>query len=248
MSSTIFVPTSVISHRLLKFKVIYCVGGVISPLLANLFLHYAFDKWMQRKFPQIPFERYADDGICHCRSQAQAEGLRAAIEQRFAECGLELHRQKTRIIYCRDDRRRKDYPEQNFDFLGYTFRPRGAKDPEGKYFVGFNPAVSNEAAKSMREVIREWRLHRQTDKSLDELAQMINPVVRGWMNYYGNFYKSALYPTFQHLNHILCRWATRKYKRLRGHNRRALHWLQKVVHSQPELFAHWGLSQFKAGQ
>jgi group II intron reverse transcriptase/maturase len=223
-------------------------GGVISPLLANLFLHYAFDKWMQRYFPQIPFERYADDGICHCRSKAQAEGLRAAIEQRFAECGLEIHRQKTKIIYCKDDRRRKDYPEQKFDFLGYTFRPRGAKDPEGKYFVGFNPAVSNEAAKSMRETMRQWCLHRQTDKSLDELAHMINPVVRGWMNYYGNFYKSALYPTFQHLNHILCRWATRKYKRLRGHNRRALHWLQRVVKRQPELFAHWGLPQFKAGQ
>jgi RNA-directed DNA polymerase len=189
-------------------------GGVISPLLANLFLHYAFDKWMQRQYPQIPFERYADDGICHCQSKAQAQSLRAAIERRFAECGLELHQQKTRIVYCKDDRRRKDYPEQKFDFLGHTFRPRGAKDPEGKYFVGFNPAVSNEAAKSMRETMREWRLHRQTDKSLDELAHMINPVVRGWMNYYGNFYKSALYPTFQRLNKILVRWATRKYKRL----------------------------------
>jgi len=223
-------------------------GGVISPLLANLFLHYAFDKWMQRYFPQIPFERYADDGICHCQNEAQAESLWVAIERRFVECGLELHRQKTRIIYCKDDRRRKDYPEQKFDFLGYTFRPRGAKDPEGKFFVGFNPAVSNEAAKSMCETMREWCLHRQTDKSLDELAHMINPVVRGWINYYGNFYKSALYPTFQRLNHILVRWATRKYKRLRGHNRRALHWLQRVVRKQPELFAHWRLPQFKAGQ
>jgi len=223
-------------------------GGVISPLLANLFLHYAFDKWMERHFPQIPFERYADDGICHCQSRAQAEGLRAAIEQRFAECGLELHMQKTRIIYCKDDRRREDHPEQKFDFLGYTFRPRGAKDCWGKFFVGFNPAVSNEAAKSMRETIKQWRLHRQTDKSLDELAHMINPVVRGWINYYGNFYKSALYPTFQRLNNILVRWATRKYKRLKDHNRRALHWLQRIVHKQPELFAHWGLPQFKAGQ
>jgi len=223
-------------------------GGVISPLLANLFLHYAFDKWMRRYYPQIPFERYADDGICHCRSKAQAEGLRAAIERRFAECGLELHEQKTKIIYCEDDRRREDYPQRKFDFLGYTFRPRGAKDREDRFFVGFNPAVSDKAAKSMREAMRQWRLHRQTDKSLDELAQMINPVVRGWINYYGNFYKSALYPTFQCLNNILVRWATRKYKRLRGHNRRAHYWLQRVVAKQPQLFAHWGLPTFKAGQ
>ncbi len=223
-------------------------GGVISPLLANLFLHYAFDKWMQNNFPQIPFERYADDGICHCRRKAQAESLQAAIEQRFAGCGLELHMQKTRMIYCKDDRRRGVYPEQKFDFLGYTFRPRGAKDCWGKFFVGFNPAISNKAAKSMRETMRQWRLHRQTDKSLDELAHIINPVVRGWINYYGNFYKSALYPTFQRLDNILVRWATRKHKRLRGHNRRALHWLQRIVHKQPELFAHWGLPQFKAGQ
>jgi RNA-directed DNA polymerase len=223
-------------------------GGVVSPLLANLFLHYAFDTWMQRQYPQIPFERYADDGICHCRSKAEAEGLRVAIERRFAECGLELHLQKTRVVYCKDDDRRRDYPEQKFDFLGYTFRPRRAKNRRGTFFVGFNPAISNKATKSICDAMRQWKLHRRTDKSLDELAQMVNPVLRGWINYYGHFRKSALYRTFQHLNNILARWASRKYKRLRGHKRRAFLWMQGIVRRQPRLFAHWQLSQVKAGQ
>ena len=203
-------------------------GGVISPLLANLFLHYAFDKWIQRHYPRIPFERYADDGICHCRSKAEAEGLRVAIERRFAECGLELNLQKTKIVYCKNDNRRGDSAEQKFDFLGYTFRPRRAKDRWGRFFVGFNPAISNEAAKAIRETMRQWRMHRQSDKSLDDLARISNPVIRGWINYYGCFYKSALYPIFQTLNNILARWASRKYKRLRGRKRRAHLWLQRI--------------------
>ena len=223
-------------------------GGVISPLLANLFLHYAFDTWMQKHYPQIPFERYADDGICHCRSKAKAEGLRVAIERRFAECGLELSLQKTKIVYCKDDTRRGEYPEQKFDFLGFTFRPRRAKTRQGRFFVGFNPAISNKATKSICDTMRRWKLHRRSDKSLDEMAQMINPVLRGWINYYGHFYKSALYRTFQHLNNILARWASRKYKRLREHKRRAFLWLQNRVQRQPGLFAHWQLSQVQAGQ
>ncbi len=223
-------------------------GGVISPLLANLFLHYAFDKWMQRYYPQVPFERYADDGICHCQSEAGAEGLRVAIEQRFAECGLELNLQKTRVVYCKDDNRRGDYPEQKFDFLGYTFRPRTSKSRQGRYFVNFSPAISTRAAKSIGETMKQWRMHRQSHKSLDDLARMSNPVIRGWINYYGSFYKSALYPIFQTLNNILARWASRKYKRLSGRKRGAHLWLQRIVHDQPGLFAHWQLSQFKAGQ
>ena len=203
---------------------------------------------MQRKYPRIPFERYADDGICHCRSKAEAEGLRVSIERRFAECGLELNLQKTRIIYCKDDSRRGEYPEQKFDFLGYTFRPRETKGREGRFFVGFNPAISNKATKSIYDTMRQWKLHRRSDKSLDELAQRINPVLRGWINYYGSFHRSALYRVFQHLNNILARWAARKYKRLRGHYRQAGRWLQIIVHRQPRLFAHWQLSQAKAGQ
>jgi group II intron reverse transcriptase/maturase len=223
-------------------------GGVISPLLANLFLHYVFDTWMQRQYPQILFERYADDGICHCRSKTEAEGLQVAIERRFAECRLELNLQKTKIVYCKDSNRREDYPEQKFDFLGYAFRPRIAKERSGQFFVSFIPAISNKASKSLRDTMRRWRLHRRTDKSLDELAQMFNPVLRGWINYYGSFYRSALYRTFQPLNNILAQWATRKYKRLKRHKRRACQWLQCIMHRQPSLFAHWRLSQVKAGQ
>jgi len=223
-------------------------GGVVSPLLANLFLHYAFDTWMKRQYPQIPFERYADDGICHCRSKAEAERLRVAIEKRFAECGLELNLQKTKIVYCKEDDRRGNYPEQKFDFLGFTFQPRRAKNRRGKLFVGFMPAISNKAKKSICDAMRQWKMHRQTDKSLDELARVVNPVLRGWINYYGSFYKSALYRVFQQLNNILVRWASRKYKRLRRNNHRARQWLQGVFHRQPKLFAHWQLSQIKAGQ
>ena len=223
-------------------------GGVVSPLLANLFLHYAFDKWMQRHYPQIPFERYADDEICHCQSRFQAEGLRAAIDRRFAECGLELNLQKTRIVYCKDDKRKQNYPEQKFDFLGYTFRPRKAKSRNGSFFVSFIPAISNEAVKSIRSTIRQWHFTWRTDKSLEDLSHMFNPVIRGWINYYGSFYKSALYSTFQHFDHILAWWASRKYKRLRGRNRRACQWVRRISKHQPWLFAHWHLLQSAAGQ
>jgi len=203
---------------------------------------------MQRQYPRIPFERYADDGICHCRSKAEAEGIRMAIERRFAECGLELNLQKTKIVYCKDANRREDYPGQKFDFLGYTFRPRIAKERSGRFFVSFIPAISNKGAKSICDTMRRWQVHRRTDKSLDDLAHMFNPVLRGWINYYGRFHKSALYRTFQHLDNILVRWASRKYKRLRGHKRWACLWLQRIVQRQPRLFAHCRLSQFKAGQ
>jgi group II intron reverse transcriptase/maturase len=222
-------------------------GGVVSPLLSNLFLHYVFDQWMQKHYPEIPFERYADDGICHCKTLAQAQELRAALERRFAECHLELHPQKTRVVYCKDDDRRGTYPEHSFDFLGYTFRPRRSKNRWGKFFISFTPAVSNQAAKAMRTKLRSWALHNRSDKSLEDLARMFNPVVQGWINYYASFYKSALYPTLRHLDLVLARWAVRKYKKLRGHLRRARHWLARVARTRPRLFAHWKLVQPTAG-
>lgn len=164
-------------------------GGVVSPLLANLFLHYAFDAWMERDFPRTPFERYADDGVCHCRSRQQAEQLKAALEERFAACGLELHPEKTKIVYCKDDDRREDYPVQSFDFLGYTFRPRRSKNRYGKHFINFTPAISNKAGKAIRQTVRRWKLHRRSDKSLRDLANMFNAWIRGWVRYYGVFYK-----------------------------------------------------------
>src|SRR6202158_5110487 len=161
-------------------------GGVISPLLANLFLHYAFDMWMVRNHPRIPFERYADDAICHCKSEEQARTLRAALERRFVECGLTLHPEKTKIVYCKDDDRRGGYPDQKFDFLGYTFRPRLSRRWRGNFGVVFSPAASGKALKTIRQTIRSWSLHERSDKSLDDLARMFNSHIRGWINYYGD--------------------------------------------------------------
>jgi RNA-directed DNA polymerase len=216
-------------------------GGVVSPLLANLFLHYAFDAWMRRHYAHIPFERYADDGLCHCCSREQAEHLKAALERRFAECGLELHPKKTRIVYCKDDDRRQAYPDTAFDFLGYTFRPRRSKNRWGKPFINFSPAISNKAAKAIRQQVRSWKLHLRSDKDLDDLARMFNAVIRGWVNYYGAYCKSGLYRTLRHIDRKLVLWATRKFKRLRGHRRRADQWLRGVARRQAGLFAHWRL-------
>jgi group II intron reverse transcriptase/maturase len=222
-------------------------GGVVSPLLANLFLHYTFDAWMQRNYPSIPFERYADDSVCHCRTKRQAEHLIEALKRRFAECGLELHPEKTKIVYCKDDDRRQEFVLTSFDFLGYAFRPRRSKNWQGKYFINFSPAISNKAAKAIRQVVRSWSLPKRSDKSLNDLARMFNAVIRGWVNYYGAFYKSALYPTLRHIDRQLALWATRKFKRLRRHKRRASHWLARIARRQIGLFAHWRLLQGQAG-
>ena len=181
-------------------------GGVISPVLANLFLHYAFDVWMTREQPDKPFARYADDGIAHCGSLNDAQALQESLKQRLEECGLELHPEKTRIIYCKDDDRKGDYLETSFDFLGYTFRPRRSKNWKGKYFINFTPAVSNKAKKAMRQTIRGWRMHLKPDKSIEDLSRMFNPVIRGWINYYGRFYKSELYPVLRHMDKALTKW------------------------------------------
>lgn len=216
-------------------------GGVISPLLANLFLHYAFDMWMGRNFPDIPFERYADDAICHCRTEDQAMALRAALAARFTDCGLTLHPEKTKIVYCRDESRRGTYPVFKFDFLGYTFRPRFVSKRTGGMGVSFTPAASPTALKAIRGTIRRWALHRRSGKALDDLARMFNSYIRGWINYYGRFCPSALYPTLWHIERYLARWASDKYKSLRGHKRRSRYWLLRVAQHQPRLFAHWPL-------
>jgi RNA-directed DNA polymerase len=214
-------------------------GGVISPLLANLFLHYAFDRWMAKRYPQCPFERFADDAIVHCRTEAEAQEVRAAIAERMRECGLELHPEKTKIVYCKDDDRRRMYPNEKFDFLGYTFRPRRSKNRRGKFFVNFSPAVSDKAVKAIRTEIRSWSLHLRSDKSIEDLSRMFNPIVRGWLQYYGRFYRSALYPPMKQLDRSLVRWAYRKYKKLRRHLRRATHWIARLSRRDPKLWAHW---------
>lgn len=214
-------------------------GGVISPLLANLYLHYVFDKWLQINFPKTLFERYADDIVIHCRTQDQANALLTAIEARFNECDLEVNSEKTKITYCRDSNRKLNYPNYYFDFLGYTFRPRKAVNKKGKYFVSFSPAASVKAMKLMRRRLKMWLLHRQVSKSIDEIADMINPTLRGWINYYGKFYPSALTETFACLNRRIAKWASRKYKHMRGRKRRASEWLMKLSSQRPSLFAHW---------
>lgn len=214
-------------------------GGVISPLLANLFLHYAFDRWMKRNHAEVPFERYADDAIVHCRSRAQAEQMWQAIARRLAECGLELNAAKTRIVYCKDEDRTGSSEHEKFDFLGYTFRPRLARNRYGKFFVSFLPAISDRAGRAIREEMRGWRLHLRSDKSLEDLSRMFNPVVRGWVQYYGRFYRSMLYPVFRQLDRSLSKWACRKYRKLTRHRRRATHWINRVSRREPGLFAHW---------
>jgi len=216
-------------------------GSAISPLLANLFLHYAFDAWLTKAFPSVNFERYADDAVIHCASKAQAEVVLAALAERMANVGLELHPDKTRIVYCKDSNRKGSHEHERFTFLGYTFRPRDARDKQGVRFTSFSPAVSDDAAKAIRRRIRSWQLHRRSDLDLKDLARGINPIVQGWGTYYGRFYKSALYVSLQRINEYLVRWAMRKYKRLFRQPTRAWRWLEGVAGREPALFAHWRL-------
>jgi RNA-directed DNA polymerase len=217
-------------------------GGVASPLLANLFLHYAFDQWMQRTFPSVPFERYADDVLVHCGSERQAKNVLGAIRDRLAECGLELHPTKTKIVYCQDSDRRGKYEHVAFDFLGYTFQPRRAKNRYGKYFVSFLPAISAKSGKAIRATIRAWRLaSTRNNQSLEDLAQLINPVVQGWMNYYGRYYRSKCVLVLRHVNLALAAWARRKYKRFKRRERESTHWLGRIARRDPNLFVLWRL-------
>jgi RNA-directed DNA polymerase len=218
-------------------------GSPVSPLLANLFMHYALDTWMDREFPGCPFERYADDVVAHCDSEEQAWELRAAIAERLGALGLELHPVKTKIVYCKDANRRGNSEHTSFDFLGYTFRGRLALGRRG-YFTGFSPAISAKAKKAKGKQIRDWHLNRRSGTDLSGLAREINPQVRGWINYYGAFYRSELRFLAWRINEHLARWAMHKFKRFRGKYAKAMAWLQKVYQHQPRLFAHWQLVAF----
>ena len=216
-------------------------GGVVSPILANLFLHYAFDLWMQTHHPEVPFERYADDVVCHCRSQAHAQKLWQELQARMAECKLELHPEKTKIVYCKDANRRGDYPVRQFNFLGYTFRGRSAKNRREQVFVSFSPAVSNKAAKAMRQKLRRSDTLHRHDLSLNELAQRTRPILRGWVQYYGRFHPTVLKTALRVVDDALVRWAQQKYKRFQRSKVRAWEWLKRIKFRQPTLFAHWVL-------
>ena len=215
-------------------------GSPISPLLANLFMHYAFDRWMDREYPGSPFERYADDVVIHCDSEAKAMDLWAKLAERLGSVGLELHPDKTKVVYCKDAHRRRNYEHTSFDFLGYTFRARLAKGKWGS-FVNFSPAMSAKAKKAKGKQIRDWHLNRRSGTDLSGLARGINAQVRGWINYYGAFYRSALYSIARRIDQHLVRWAMRKFKRLRGKRQRAWDWLVVARLHDPQLFAHWHL-------
>ncbi len=215
-------------------------GSPISPLLANLFMHYAFDRWMDREHPGSPFERYADDIVVHCDTEAKVRDLRVAIAERLKPLGLELHPEKTKIVFCKDTKRQGDFEHTSFDFLGYTFRGRTVLGRRS-LFIGFNPAMSINAEKAVGKKIRDWHLKRRSDMDLSDLAREINPQVRGWINYYGAFYRSELRAIARRIDQHLVRWAMQKFKRLRGKTLRAWAWLNAVRQYQPTLFAHWHL-------
>lgn len=214
-------------------------GGVISPVLSNLFLHYVFDAWMKRNYPTIPWCRYADDAVAHCITEQQAQQLLAKLKLRYEECGLELHPKKTKIVYCKDDNRKREYPNKGFDFLGYGFRRRTVKNiKDSKLFLSFTPGVSKAAIKSMQEKTRNHRFYKRTDLSLSDIANEFNPILRGWIEYYGRYNRSALSPVFRHFNKTLVAWAKRKYKKLRGKTRAGI-LLEGIAKREPRLFAHW---------
>ncbi len=218
-------------------------GSAISPVLANIFLHYAFDAWMAREFPAVPFERYADDIVTHCMSERQARFVLGEITKRMASLGLELNAGKTRIVYCKDSNRKGSHEHERFDFLGFTFRPRRASNRRGELFVSFLPAVSDDAAKAIRRTIRRWRLHMWSGRTLSDLAREINPVVRGWINYYGRHALYKLRASLWGIDKYLVRWARRKYKRLQtsSSDKKAWAFLQGVATREPDLFVHWQL-------
>ena len=213
-------------------------GSAISPVLANLFMHYAFDAWMAREFPTVPFERYADDAVVHCKSERQARYVRQAIADRMAEVGLRLHPDKTKIVYCKDGNRPSSYEHTAFTFLGFTFRQRRARNRHGKSFSNFLPAISKDALNKISAAVRSWRLHLRIGHTFKDLARRINPIVAGWMQYYGAFYRSALSPLLQRINAYLMRWIRKKYKRLRGKKKARECW-QGITERYPLMFAHW---------
>lgn len=213
-------------------------GSPVSPVLANLFLHYAFDMWMVREFPGVRFERYVDDAVVHCVSERQARQVLAALQDRMAEVGLRLHPDKTRVVYCKDGNRSGDYEHTSFTFLGFTFRPRQAQDKVGRSFLSFIPAISKDALKKISAEVRSWRLHRRTGHTFADLARMINPIVRGWMNYYGAFYRSALHGLLARINAYLMRWVRKKYRRYRGRKASQQAWA-RVTKQYPRFMAHW---------
>jgi group II intron reverse transcriptase/maturase len=221
-------------------------GGVVSPVLANLFMHYAFDAWMAREHPDLPWCRYADDGLVHCRTEAEAVAMKTALATRLAECQLEMHPEKTKIVYCKDGKRRGKYPNTKFDFLGYCFRTRGAINRKRQMFTGFGPQVSASSLKAMRQEIRELHLRRRTHVRLADIAREINPILQGWLNYYGRYSPAAMHLVWKYVNATLIAWAMRKYKRYAGRKIAAGRMIGSIANKRRRLFVHWHQSKVGA--
>jgi RNA-directed DNA polymerase len=222
-------------------------GGVVSPVLANLFLHYAFDAWVRRELPRVPFCRYADDGLLHCKSQRQAEYVMRRISARFRECGLEIHPDKSSIVYCKDVHRGEEHSRISFDFLGYTFRPRRCANKQGQVHPNYLPAISGASKKQINRRIRSWHVQLKNEKSLPELSRMFNPILQGWQVYFGRFYPSALRQLWRNFNRYLVQWVRRKFKRFSRHRQRARQYLDRIARAHPHLFVHWRLGVFPCG-
>jgi RNA-directed DNA polymerase len=224
-------------------------GSVLGPVLANLYLHYSMDKWLGIKYPQCSFERYMDDAIIHCQKRKEAMIVMKALERRLQECGLRMHPEKTKIVYCTDSNRRynREYANNvSFDFLGFTFRPRMAQNSiRGEWFTNWLPAVSTKSKKAMNEKMREWKVFEKTTNTIQEIADKVNPVLTGWIHYYGKFYKSKMMKFMRTVNVKLVNWARRKYKRLRVSFQRAAEWLNSIYMRRQSLFAHWKLLNSK---
>lgn len=216
-------------------------GGVISLILANLFMHYAFDVWITKNYPNAPFERYADDSIIHCRSEREAKEILNSLGTRLQECKLELYPQKTKIVYCKDKDRKYEYPMTEFDFLGYTFKRVFMKDRTGKLQFNFIPSVSKKSAKSFRDKIKAKNIHSMTGSKIEIIAEVLNPMIRGWTNYFGKYNKSAMKYTLDCVNRRLVKWAMCKYKNFRNCQAKATNWLKEVAKREPNMFPHWAV-------
>jgi len=217
-------------------------GGVISPLLANLFLHYAMDKWLEQTHPTVSYVRYADDAILHCRNKAQAEKVLETLKERMQRCGLELHPEKTKLVYCKDYRRQENHETVKFDFLGYSFQPRSTMSKRtGKLFLGFDCAISIGSKKRIADKMKELNIDHLSHKSIVGVAKFLEPYIRGWINYYGRFRLSALKPIFQLLREYLIKWARKRYKRYKTRLNKAYDWFKRIKEQFPNLFYQWKL-------
>lgn len=223
-------------------------GGIVSPILANLFLHYVFDTWVRRNLPGIPFCRYADDGLLHCKSERQAKFVMMKLTRRLQECGLEIHPEKSKIIYCKDKNRKGNYEDITFEFLGYAFRPRRCVNKKGELHPNFLPAISKASKKAINREMRSWHIQLKNSKSIIDLSKMFNPILTGWFIYYGRHYPSALNVIWRNFNWYLIQWVRRKYKRFSWHKRQAKEYINRIARANPHLFVHWKLGVFPGGK